>query len=270
MQRKRMVLPLLAIVLVLALLTACGGTQDNPGNTPQDAQPDNQPSENAQTPTDEPAEASPAEDTGDAVVFSPFEYEKLDPAVAGEGDEDLLAVSSMVYDTLVDVVDGEIVAGLAAEWSVSDDGLTYRFTLRPDAVFSDGTPVTTDVVMANFNRWYYPDNALHGDDSSVYQAWLANFKGFWTEPKEDTPPESLFDGIEKSDELNFLIHLYEPMDNFLEVISMPQFSILHPTLLADVGYGTMLGDVVGTGAYVVDTWDETGLTLVPSSTYWGQ
>ncbi len=36
--------------------------------------------------------------------------------------------------------DGEmqIVKDLAADYTVSEDGLTYRFTLREDAVFSDG------------------------------------------------------------------------------------------------------------------------------------
>lgn len=34
--------------------------------------------------------------------------------------------------------------GLATGWSVSDDGLTYTFTLRDDVVWSDGTPVTAN------------------------------------------------------------------------------------------------------------------------------
>lgn len=37
---------------------------------------------------------------------------------------------------------GQIEAALAKTWEISEDGLTYRFTLRPDARWSDGKPVT--------------------------------------------------------------------------------------------------------------------------------
>ena len=42
--------------------------------------------------------------------------------------------------------------GLAARGVViSDDGLTYRFTLRPEAKFHDGTPITAQDVVFSFN-----------------------------------------------------------------------------------------------------------------------
>lgn len=44
-----------------------------------------------------------------------------------------------VYETLVTQDEnGEIVPALATEWEVSDDRLTYTFTLRPDVTFSNG------------------------------------------------------------------------------------------------------------------------------------
>jgi len=36
-----------------------------------------------------------------------------------------------------------LVGNLAQRWTVSDDGLEYRFFLQPDAVWEDGTPVTS-------------------------------------------------------------------------------------------------------------------------------
>ena len=38
----------------------------------------------------------------------------------------------------------EIEPDLAERFTVSDDGRSYRFTLRPDARWSDGAPVTAD------------------------------------------------------------------------------------------------------------------------------
>lgn len=50
--------------------------------------------------------------------------------------------------------DGEmkIVKDLAADYTVSEDGLTYRFTLREDAVFSDGEPLEASDVVFTFEK----------------------------------------------------------------------------------------------------------------------
>ena len=48
-----------------------------------------------------------------------------------------------VYETLVTQDQtGQIVPALAESWTVSPDGLTYTFTLRPGVTFSDGAPFT--------------------------------------------------------------------------------------------------------------------------------
>lgn len=57
-------------------------------------------------------------------------------------------VSALVYAGLMGLSDtGELVPVLASDYAVSDDGKIYTFTLRNDATFSDGVPVTAaDVV----------------------------------------------------------------------------------------------------------------------------
>ena len=40
------------------------------------------------------------------------------------------------------VGDAGVTNALATDWTISDDGLTYTFTLRRDAVWSDGVPTT--------------------------------------------------------------------------------------------------------------------------------
>jgi peptide/nickel transport system substrate-binding protein len=41
---------------------------------------------------------------------------------------------------------------IAESWSVSPDGLTYTFKIRPGVVFHDGTPLTSRDVQATFDR----------------------------------------------------------------------------------------------------------------------
>lgn len=57
---------------------------------------------------------------------------------------------TMVYDSLVRYTPDKMEPALAESWSISDDGLTYTFKLR-NAKFSDGSPVTAEVVAMNFN-----------------------------------------------------------------------------------------------------------------------
>ena len=53
---------------------------------------------------------------------------------------------------------GDIVPALATAWSVSADGLTWTFSLRPGVTFHDGSPLTVDDVLFKFQRARDPDS----------------------------------------------------------------------------------------------------------------
>ncbi|MBM3535528.1 MAG: ABC transporter substrate-binding protein [Alphaproteobacteria bacterium] len=61
---------------------------------------------------------------------------------------------SMVYDTLF-ARDAklQVQPQMVETWSVSQDGLTFRFTMRPGLAFHDGTPVTSKDVIPSLERW---------------------------------------------------------------------------------------------------------------------
>jgi len=64
-------------------------------------------------------------------------------ATAGPNDLDAL-----LFEPLVRVLPTGTVQGrLASRWEVSPDGRSYSFTVRPNARWSDGTPVTADDVV---------------------------------------------------------------------------------------------------------------------------
>src|SRR3954454_21164773 len=75
----------------------------------------------------------------------------LDPAKAS--DQQGFTVIAMLYGGLVKLDEKLLVVpSLAEEWSISDDSLTYTFTLRDGITFSDGTPITADDVVWTFNH----------------------------------------------------------------------------------------------------------------------
>ena len=51
---------------------------------------------------------------------------------------------------------GELVPGVAESWQKSDDGLTYTFTLRDDARWTNGDPVTADQFVFSLRRLETP------------------------------------------------------------------------------------------------------------------
>ncbi|MGY3690962.1 peptide/nickel transport system substrate-binding protein [Bradyrhizobium sp. USDA 3240] len=59
----------------------------------------------------------------------------------------------MVFDTLVATDSNFKIQPQMADWKVSDDKLTYTFTLRDGLKWHDGTPVTAEDCVASLKRW---------------------------------------------------------------------------------------------------------------------
>src|ERR1700750_2283231 len=59
----------------------------------------------------------------------------------------------MVYDTLLATDANFKTQPQMADWKVSDDKLTYTFTLRDGLKWHDSTPVTAEDCVASLKRW---------------------------------------------------------------------------------------------------------------------
>lgn len=188
----------------------------------------------------------------------------LDPALAVDEEDRVLA--PYLYEGLVRAEGDEIIAVLATKWTVSVDELDYIFELRPGVTFHDGTPLNADAVIANFNRWFDPTDALRG--TGTYDAWKIAFLGFKGETTAEGHPVSSFDGIEKVNDLTVLVHLNQPVDDLMFKLSDEAFAIVSPAALAADGFGTNTGKEGGTGAYMLSEWSDSGLTFAPNASYW--
>jgi peptide/nickel transport system substrate-binding protein len=75
-------------------------------------------------------------------AIAPWEIKGADPSTSG-----IIFQRMEIVETLTDVdFDGNQSPGLATEWTVSDDKLLWRFTLRTGVKYHDGTDLTPESV----------------------------------------------------------------------------------------------------------------------------
>jgi peptide/nickel transport system substrate-binding protein len=135
-----------AMALALAL-AACGGTETTPDETTTDATDDVDSTDTEET--DDPG-AAPAE--GDIIFGTTDTVVTLDPAKAYD-----FASSNILFnvgETLVGFPPGQTEPEplLAESVDVSDDGLTYTFTIREGVTFHNGHELTSEDVKFSLER----------------------------------------------------------------------------------------------------------------------
>ncbi|PPH21231.1 ABC transporter substrate-binding protein [Rathayibacter toxicus] len=168
----------------------------------------------------------------------------LDPHVGGNYPQALLA--TQVLESLVSRdSDGTIRPWLAESWSVSDDGLSYDFTLRQGRTFSDGTPVDAAAIAATVA--HLRDPATKSSTGYLALAKVASV----TAP---SPSVARFT-------------LSAPDSALLESLSQPWTAIESPTGIAR-GEEANCQTPVGSGPFIVTDWvKQDHVTLTRNTAY---
>lgn len=88
---------------------------------------------------------------------------RMDPPAYGG---DLWQLQLMVFQALTRIgYDGELVPGVADTWESSEDKTVWTFHLNPNAMFSDGTPITGDDVKWTWSWISNPLSKSTGPDT---------------------------------------------------------------------------------------------------------
>jgi peptide/nickel transport system substrate-binding protein len=100
---------------------------------------------------------APANQGGTIVLGSSSDISTTNPLLAS--DSTTINLLGQVFEPLLGAspIDGRPIPALADSWTVSDDGLTYTFTLNPDAKWHDGVDVTADDVAFSFDAVLNPN-----------------------------------------------------------------------------------------------------------------
>ena len=227
-----------ALVLVLAIAavaSACGAAKGG-------GEASSSSTSTAELATTTPAGSKPAS----SVVWAVYrEVNSLDPIYTFDYPEN--TTIPLLYESLLrQAPDGSIGPGLAT--LSYPDPTTLVFTLKPGVKFWDQNPVTADDVVFSLER--NMDPALGG-------FYGANFSS--VTKIEATAPDEVTITLKKPD------YWLEG-----ELASIPGV-VLEKAFVEKQGknYGTPAGEIMGTGAYMLDSWRPgAGVTVVPNPNYW--
>ncbi len=164
-----------------------------------------------------------------------YNVRTLDPAIAYD-DLSTPAIHPL-FDTLVDYgssVTGtglQLVPRLAERWSISADGLTYTFAVRPGVTFWDGTPLVAGDFVYSLER-------VRAMADSPFGTFLADVAE-----------------IRANGDHELVIRLVRPNAAFLYVMTMPFTTPLSRAHVERVG-AEIRSRPLGTGPYLLASWDE--------------
>ena len=135
------------------------------------------------------------------------EPNKLDPALNSTVEGACLAILSFAGLYTYDA-EGKLVPDLAESYEVSDDGLTYTFTMKDGLKWSDGEELNAEDVVYSWNRLVTPET---GADYFYLADGIAR--------KEDKTLD-----IEASEDgKTFTVNLSAPCAYFLDLCAFPAF-----------------------------------------------
>jgi oligopeptide transport system substrate-binding protein len=156
---------------------------------------------------------------------------------------------------------GNVAPGVAESWSVSEDGLTYRFKLRPNARWSNGDPVTAGDFVFSLRRVEDP-KTLSREAEDLYP--IKNAEEVNTGKLDVTVL-----GVAAPDEQTVEITLKAPTPYFLQVLVMEQAMPVHEKTVRLGEDWVKPGKMVSNGAYVLDDWKPySHIRLVKNPNYW--
>ncbi|MDX1515543.1 MAG: peptide ABC transporter substrate-binding protein [Woeseiaceae bacterium] len=153
--------------------------------------------------------------------------------------------------------DGELEAGAAESWQVSDDGLVYTFRIRDSARWSNGDRLVAAHFMRGLRRLVDPQVA------AFYAQSVAGILNARAISAGEMPPEML--GVATPDDSTLIIELERPVPYLLSLLTHPSTFPSHPQNDAAASDVPLLSN----GAYRLLEWRPGSLLVLERNEhYW--
>lgn len=222
-------------------LTACAGG----GGSPQQAGADGQP-----------------QSGGTVHMLQNADFSYLDPARGWDGGVN--AFYRLLYRGLTMQAAGDsddpnaIVPDLATGLGeVSDDGLTWTYTLKDDLFFDNGDPITSAEMEFGISRAWDPQIGIGSPYLKTVIDAPADYQGPYV--SGDLPT------IETPDEKTIVFHLKAPFPEFDNVLAQPNAV---PFPVGTGGGDEFINDVIASGPYTLETYTPGSTISLVRNEHW--
>lgn len=185
----------------------------------------------------------------------------LDPGLVTDVHGGFLA-SNLFEGLLVwDAKGEELLPGAAASWSVSDDGLLWTFQLRPEAIWSNGDPVTANDFVLGWRR------VLDPSFGSAYASLLFPISGArGLAEGHAVDPHTL--KVEARDRHTLQVQLDAPTSWFPQLLAHHVMAPVNGRAVKRHGWAwTRPENIVVNGPFTLTEWTPEGLVLVRNAYY---
>lgn len=158
--------------------------------------------------------------------------------------------------------DSQPAPGVAEEWDISDDKLTYTFHLREDANWSNGDPVTAEDFVYAWKYMLDPETA----SSAAFLAY------FIEGAEEYNAGEGSADdvAINAIDEKTLEVVLTAPTGFFLDLLTNPAFfPINHKVAEENENWHAEADSFVANGPFKLESWEhDNEMLFAKNEHYW--
>ena len=236
--KKRIVAVMMTVAMAASLLAGCGvpkSNDDKGGSNKESAEKVFRYSTNTEATTLDPTKANCVSDN---------------------------EIQHAVTEGLVRNTGGEITAGVAEDWEVSEDGLVYTFTLNPDAKWSDGEQIKAQDFVYAWQRLMDPAAAPY----AFIGEYIKN--GAEVEKGEVAPTEL---GVVAKDDTTLEVTLVHPTSYFLSLVgSSAQFAPLRQDVVEKYGkdFAADAEKNVYSGPYILTSAENQKWIFEPNEEYW--
>ena len=245
----------MAAAMALAA-TGCGGSASSASSAAE--------STSSASQATEAESASAGSGTLNIMLETPVE--SLDPQLATDGTS--FEVIADYTDGLMQMdADGAAVPACAESYEVSEDGTTYTFHIREDAVWSNGDPVTANDFVFAWQRAVDPANAYE------YSYMLSDIGQIVNAAEIIAGEKDVSElGVTAVDDKTLEVQLNVPVSYFLSLMYFPTYYPVNQAFFESCGdtFATSPETTLSNGAFVLTSYEPaaTAFELVKNEDYY--
>jgi len=223
MEKSKVLLLFLCILIISGSLTGCGGQTSGQGT---------------------PAEASGTKAAKQIFTMPMSDFESMDPQMGTSSEVCRTSIQMFSrlfkYDEKGNVVP-DVLTGMP---QVSEDGLVYTFELRPDVKYTNGEVMKSSDIKFTFERMFLPETkAING--------WVIDMIKGAADVAGGKAKE--LSGIRVIDDTKFEITLEKPYAPFIQCLATPYVSIFPEKACREAGESWGRAPI-GSGPFKLQSW----------------